>query len=216
MKASLKLNRALLALFVFGISISIRAQGTFIYDQQSGDESIANGASVAIQAFPPLGQSFTPTNASVGFVRFNLADNQPGNGIGATVVVNLRSNSISGPVLGVATPVFMPDNFGTGGSSGFTNFLFSSPVAVTPGLTYVFDVAVQSGDPWSVDVYHYSYPGGTVYESGIPAGGSTDMWFREGVVPEPSSFALLAVGVSVLALTRRMNKRESNENKSDT
>ena len=194
-------SRKLYWLLLTGLSLTLGAagQGTFIYDQQSGDESTGNGPSLAIQAFPPFGQSFTPLNSTIGFVRLNCADNQPGNNTGATVQVNLHSDSITGPIVDSTTPVLMPDNFGRG-SLGFVNFFFPTPVSVTPGLTYYFEVVVLSGDPWSLDVYTYRYPGGVIIESGIPAppSSSVDMWFREGiVVPEPSSLTLL-IGSGVL------------------
>jgi hypothetical protein len=64
------------ALFAKSCSVSLMVaalvssgQGTFIYDQQSGDESTANGPSLAIQAFPPFGQSFTSVHGELLFMR---------------------------------------------------------------------------------------------------------------------------------------------------
>src|SRR6266404_1497869 len=89
-------------------------QGTFVYDQQSADESTGGGGVSVIQSNQPLGQSFTPSLSSVGFIRLFLIDGVRNNGLGATVYVNLREDSITGPVLGLSGPVFMPDNFGIG------------------------------------------------------------------------------------------------------
>ncbi len=131
-----------------------------------------------IQSNQPLGQSFTPSLSSVGFIRLFLIDGVRNNGLGATVYVNLREDCITGPVLGLSGPVFMPDNFGIG-SGGYTNFFFSSPVPVTPGATY------------------YLQPNGAA----VPF---DDLWFREGVfVPEPSWALLILVGGGVFVYARR-------------
>ena len=120
-----------------------RGQGSFIYDQQSGtDERPFPGAGTSIRYFQPhSGQSLTPTLASVGFIRLNLNDANPNSGLGATMYVNLRSVSITGPVLGSSATFFMPDGF-----AGVTNSLFIAPVAVTPSVTYFFEPLIQSGD----------------------------------------------------------------------
>jgi hypothetical protein len=43
--------------------------GTFIYDQQSSTEANLGEAAVVIQSSQPVGQSFTPSLSSVGFIR---------------------------------------------------------------------------------------------------------------------------------------------------
>ncbi len=154
-----------------------------------------------IQSNQPLGQSFTPSLSSVGFIRLFLIDGVRNNGLGATVYVNLREDAITGPVLGLSGPVFMPDNFGIG-SGGYTNFFFSSPVPVTPGATYYLQPVVQSGDTWEVVEYNYSYPGGTLFLNGA-AVPFDDLWFREGVfVPEPSWALLILVGGGIVGKCR--------------
>src|SRR5689334_14952637 len=96
---------------VFSISLC-RGQGTFDYDQQSADESVGGGAFGAISSNQPIGQSFTPTLPSVGFIRVQLADSVPANGVGATVCINLRQGSITGAILGSSNPVSMTNGFG--------------------------------------------------------------------------------------------------------
>lgn len=175
-------------------------QGNFQYDQQSAvlpqpPNSVAN-----IQGNEPIGQSFTPSLSAVGFVQFELYDGQPGNGQGATLYVNLRSDSMTGAVLATSNPVFMPET-PTGG--GLTNFFFSGPAAVTSGTTYFFEIVVQSGDFWRVDRVGDFYSGGTMFSRGVDQ--HRDLWFREGiVVPEPSVAALLLTAGSLfLYLFRR-------------
>src|SRR5262245_18890354 len=113
-------------------AITANAQGAFIYDQQSATEATAGGGAAFIQRLQPFGQSFTPTLPSVGFIRLLLSDAGV-NGLSSVVYVNLRSNSITGPVLGSTEPVFLPDGFGVFGSSPYTNFFFATPVPVNPG-----------------------------------------------------------------------------------
>ena len=184
------------------LPICAHAQGTFIYDQQSvpNDTTGGEGAPI-IQANGPVGQSFTPLLPGVGFVRLFLGDSSR-NGIGATIFLNLRSDSMTGPILGSTQPVFMADGF-----TGRTNFLFPTEVAVSPGTTYIFELVVQSGDNWSViDDPQFNYPGGTAFGQGLPAL-PFDLWFREGIiVPEPSSIALAMSGLACFAVLIRRRR----------
>lgn len=168
---------------------TIQAQGTLVYDQQSANESTSGGLTLVIQANQPIGQSFTPSLTSVGFVRLAMGDANFNNGIGATVYVNLRENSLTGNILSSTDPVFMADRFG-----GYQTFFFQSPVSVNPGTTYFFQPVVQSGDSWGIVYYNaYNYQGGSAYSQGASINGY-DLWFREGIiVPEPSAAALLGV-----------------------
>ena len=202
----MKLHHILLQPVLILASLSVYGQGTFIYDQQSSTDDLVSGyGGVTMQQIPaPWGQSFTPSLASVGFVRLKLYDGDTGDGTGATVYLNLHSNSISGPILASTAPVPMPSLF-----HGVTNFFFANPVLVTPGVPYYIEPVVQSGGAWNIDVSSYNYPGGLEYYGGGIPSGASDLWFREGiVVPEPSAGLLMLVGSSVYVYARRTrNKR---------
>src|SRR5688572_19543107 len=101
--------------------VSASAQGTYVYDQQSSTEAYLGEAAVVIQSSQPIGQSFTPSLSGVGFIRLYLVD-ATANGLGATVFLNLRTESITGPVLGFTSSVSMPDSF-----AGSVDFFFSTP-----------------------------------------------------------------------------------------
>lgn len=179
-----------------------RAQGTFVYDQQSATESTVSEFAIAIQTNQPLGQSFTPSLSSVGFVRLNMYDQNPNNGLGATVYINLLANSVAGPIIASSAPVSMPNGFGWG-SNAFVNFYFSTPVAVTPGTTYFLNPEVQSGDTWDVLGGTFGFQGGTFYFNGEADTHPQSLWFREGiVVPEPCSTLLLWLGAAALFCVR--------------
>lgn len=102
-----KTIRNLLVLFV-SLATAAMGQGTFIYDQQSDVEGPVGKVSV-IQGLEPFGQSFTPTLSTVGFIRLHMGDANFGNGLGATVSLNLRSDLIAGPIISSTGPVTMPD-----------------------------------------------------------------------------------------------------------
>jgi hypothetical protein len=180
------------------------AQGTFLYDQQSAfsDTTLGEGSG-SITANQPMGQSFTPSFDSVGFIKLQLyGGNNPG-GPGTTLFLNLRSGSITGPVLGSTDPVFLAN----GWLAGYVTFTFASPIQVTPGVQYFFQPVVQAGD-WSVGAYNpgYNYAGGTLILRGTPNPAS-DLLFREGIiVPEPSSAALILLGTGFWFFSRRRSK----------
>jgi len=183
-------------------------QGTLIYDQSSATNPAAGGGGAPIQEDQPMGQSFTPTLSSIGFVQLDFIDINPGNSLGATVYVNLWSGSISnGTLLSSTDPVFIPD----GASHLVTNFLFSTAVTLTPGTTYYLQpYVVQPGsdDPWDVVGSTFNYSGGTFYFDGAPNLNNQDLWFREGVieVPEPSSLVLILLGSGLFLCLRHTQK----------
>ncbi|MGH7952619.1 MAG: PEP-CTERM sorting domain-containing protein [Limisphaerales bacterium] len=206
---------SLLALWL--TAVCALGQGTLIYDQQSASSDVYGGESPSIiQNNEPLGQSFTPTLSSIGFIRLETEDGFYLNSIGATLSVNLWAGSIegSGTLLGSTIPVFLPGGFGFlpggSGTGGFTNFFFSTPIVVTPGETYYFQPVVQSGDRWAIfPSFNYPpYSGGTAYYNGV-ASPARDLWFREGtyIVPEPSSSWLVLLGSGVLIYVRKRLKR---------
>jgi hypothetical protein len=190
------------ALLAYGVDFA-GAQGTMIFDQQSSDESNPGAGFNTIQNVQPTGQSFTPSLSAIGFVRFNLFDRGPNNGIGATLLVNLRNDSISGPIIDSTAPVALPD--GPGGFS-FVDFFFSSNVPLQPGTKYYLQPVVQSGDLWGIVGDRFNYPGGELYALGVGTP-LTDYWFQEGViVPEPSSSALLLSAAGLWARSRHARK----------
>ena len=186
-------------------------QGTLIYDQSSATNYAAVGGGAGIQEEQPMGQSFTPTLASVGFVQLNFSDFPTNSfGLGATLFVNLWSSSISNGILLSSTdPVFIPD-----GTFFFvTNFFFSTPVPVTSGTTYYLQPYVQSGNTENLVINDglYNYTGGTWYFNGAPNPNGLDLWFREGVldVPEPSSGIFVFLGSSLFLYARHKHKNHS-------
>ena len=198
-------TRNLLVLPVFAaFALRVFGQPTFLYDQQSAVEGANAESAAGITPSQPFGQSFTPMFDSVGFIRLWLIEGNPGNGTGATVFVNLRSNSITGPILAASDLVFLPDGFGPPGNRGYPDFFFTNPVPVTPGVTYYFQPVIQSGDgvvAFTENTYHYS--GGNAFYQGLAAP-NNDLWFREGVVvPEPSSIALILLGGGIGFYVRR-------------
>src|SRR5689334_7761090 len=89
------------ALYSFMLTCGLAfGQGTFIFDQQSSTETNVLPGGVAINPVAMPGQSFTPSLSAVGFIRLFLTDTDLQDGIGATFYINLRSNSISGAVIG--------------------------------------------------------------------------------------------------------------------
>jgi len=193
----------LLLLCFTTVAFLATGQGTFIYDQQSSDETNLQEGGAHIVSDPPV-QSFTPGLSSIGFIRLFINDVTLGNGVGGTVYLNLLQNSVSGPVLASTQPVVLPDS-----SQGPVNFFFSIPISLNPGQQYYIQPLVQSGDDLQANIsFRYNYSGGTAYLRGQPSQQGYDLWFREGiVVPEPASLCLLPLGAAFLLWLRRKNVR---------
>jgi hypothetical protein len=180
--------------FVLGTGLAASAQGTFVYDQLSTG---AVDASASLNQMP-IGQSFTPALDSIGFVDLLLVNNDS---LARSVAVNIRSGSLTGAILGTSLPVALPSL-----SVGTNNFLFSNPIALTPGTQYYFEpVLVGGGINVLAEFTFIQYSGGQATIGGT-AKPTEDFWFREGVVtnvPEPSLAALLLIGSGVMYCRRR-------------
>ena len=198
------MKTTLIASFVLNLSFQTAGQQIFVYDQQSSVDGVYREGGAEIQPSQPMGQSFTPTLDSVGFVRLHVYDATFGNNLNGTLYLNLRSDSITGPILASTDPVVLPPR-----AARPVDFLFSTPVPVTPGTTYFFQPVVQTGNTWGLNASDYNYAGGTAFVLGQPNIRNWDLWFREGiVVPEPSSIVLISLGTVglLLALRRRFMK----------
>jgi hypothetical protein len=173
----MKFKVAFLA-FAFGISLA-SAQGTLVFDQQS--TGFVDGTVGLSQT--PFGQSFTPALDSIGFVELQLNDGT----FASTVAINIRSDSITGAILGTSMPTTLQSN-----SGGTYDFLFSNPITLTPSTQYYFEPVVVSGGFAVSEITFIQYAGGDLIQSGAVRS-DRDLWFREGIVsnvPEPSITAL--------------------------
>jgi hypothetical protein len=131
-----------------------------------------------------------------------MQDNNPQELLGGTFLINLRSDSVTGTILGSTASVVLPNS-----TFRAVDFIFNTGLIVTPGTTYYFDITKQSGDnSWTANAYLYNYGNGTLFLNGLPDSSGNDLWFREGIiVPESSSAALLLLGGG-LAVWRHRKK----------
>jgi len=170
-------------------------QGVLVFDQQS--TNIVEGSTPWSPSSQPMGQSFTPPFSAVNFVELRLFYSDAFNHAGATVQLNIRAASLTGPILGSTATVFIPYRF-----LGATNFFFANPLTLSAGTTYYMQPVILSGGNVSSFVTDGSYAGGTAFYQGASLP-DFDLWFREGVVvPEPSSLSILACA-AVLVFVRR-------------
>ena len=176
---------------LFSAVLAAQAQGTFVYDQQSATDGMATFLS-SINRGQPIGQAFTPSLGSVGFVQIQLVNVQ--NLTNATIAVNLWGDSLGGTLLGSSDPLSLPAGYGP----DTANLLFASPVAVNPGSTYYLQPVIQAGgnNSWFVLTDFYNYSGGALFIQGQPRTDGLTAWFREGIiVPEPTVMSLLLLGL---------------------
>ena len=187
------------------VALCACGQGTFTFDQQSStdDSPLAYGSGPTVQSqLPSAGQSFSPSLAGVDFIRLKFNDGDLTDGLGANIYLNLRTDSITGPILGTTAAVTMADGF-----RGVRDFFLPATVSLTSGATYYFELTLQSGGPWRTSIASYNYTGGEAFRQGLPYPGG-DYWFREGlyVIPEPSSAVLSLVVGGTLVLLRRTKR----------
>ena len=198
----------LLASFVLFAAFCADGQGTtFLYDQQSSMNSGYygyGGGPFFINMVPNTGQSFTPGLPGVDFIRLSIADGNLTDGLGSTWFLNLRSDSITGPILGTTATVYLADLH-----AGAADFLFPNTIPLTPGTSYFFDINSPDGAAWNIFTGNFAYPGGNAWGRNQSLD-FTDYWFREGlVVPEPSVVGLFLIGGCSLLWCKSRKKQRA-------
>ena len=146
-----------------------------------------------LKEFSPLGQSFTPAKPSLNFV--NLLTEYGS----ATVKLNIRSGSISGPIIGTSEATVIPPS----SSPRVSSFRFAQPMSLTPGSLYVIEPIAVCGSTLIVSTGRNSYIGGTQILGGI-AQTNTDLWFQEGT-SSPARRAWLLPGAGLIAFVLLRN-----------
>ncbi len=180
--------RTILATLSLSTAVA-NAQNIYVYDQQT----TGSGIGKAPMTLAPFGQSFTPTLNSISFVQLYL-DIIPTNSI---VDINILSGSMTGTILGTSMPTVFNST-----PPGYYDFIFSSPISLTPGTKYYLNPVSVSG-PLPVGVYtRDQYTGGDMIVKNQPVI-DRDLVFREGIiVPEPSSIFLFALGTGLILNNR--------------
>lgn len=172
-------------------------QGTMIIDQQSTSD-------IATFSSSDVFQSFTPSLSAISFVQIQAYN--PGQAGQELFYVNLLAGSMSGPVIGTTESVNTPVNYVQG---GFSTLLFPNTISLAPGDTYFLQPVGQTGfQDLSFIIGDVPYSGGSLYVDGSPNPPNEALRFTEGmIVPEPSVFALTAMGGLAFLIIRRMRRR---------
>ena len=178
----------------------------FLVVDQRNDDLLALGAPTPRS---PFGQEFTPTLAALDGVHLFIGPRNPE----AVAVVNIRENTITGPIIGTSLPGTIPPP-----GEPFIQFDFSDRVPLVPGNLYVMEVKILSGS--GEPNFNFlpqitnedTYPGGRAISLGNPLPGS-DLAFREGLVtPEPGTISLLGIGLLGL-VGGVLRRRKASERK---
>lgn len=185
---------AVMAGLVCLIVLAASAVASEIIDQSQTSLNMVR----SIPYFSPLGQSFIPALTGVDFVELKMSDTDTAVEDGQAFV-RLRDTLISGAIIGTSEVVPLqngfnvgdPNSTSAGGTAVVVRFDFSTTVPVTPGHTYVLEVEAPTGFfGVGYQTVTNPYPNGTMFSDGATQT-TSDLWFREGLVPEPNAAMLL-------------------------
>ena len=182
----------------------VAAQGILI-DQSYSPSGIYSYWSLSYPGATPIGQEFVPALSSLDFVDLRLYGG--GGSATGTFEVRIHSGSISAPILAASSPASTTD-----GMERVTHFEFGAPVTLTPGSTYVIELAqLSAGSEWGVaEAFGGGYDAGRMLWGGLPSSQGRDLWFQEGVaVPEPGVISLCMLGVGFYLILRRRHPPNS-------
>jgi len=152
---------------------------------------------VQVNAFEPIGQSFTAEDSAISFA-FNFDPLNPGAPNDPLQVQLLHGDGLGGPILGSVVFSISPAGF-----RGFFDVDFSS-IALTIGQVYTAVLSVSgTSSHWGVTLQQTTnpYPGGRAYftpQTFVPDDPGDDMQFR--VTPAISSVPVPTLGPVALGL----------------
>lgn len=140
---------------------------------QKNDPTASGGNNVLF--YYPIGQEFVPGLSALDVVQLWMMGGSSYSGP-AEFIVNIRTGTIGGPLLGTSAVTELPYRF-----LGVASFEFER-IALTPGETYVIELVQLSGQNWLVGTTQSDpYVQGRMILQGRPVE-SMDLWFREGAV----------------------------------
>ena len=175
---------AIVTLTLILFAVSSCPADEYLWDQTN--DWFNPSLSQSIEHFSPIGQEFTPNLDYVEVFQlwiYNVSE-YPGD-----FVVNIRSNSITGPLLGTSSTSTLPGWF-----IGLVTFDFE-PVPLVPQTLYVIEL-VQTvgtgGSVYSKGDSQSTYPLGCQILWGLPQD-NNDLWFREGIL-EVSALQMMTWG----------------------
>src|SRR6476661_5898900 len=136
--------RAIIYVFLFSFALADRAFGDIYTIDQAYTNQTPPFTLDNVGYFTPIGQGFTPTLNSLSFVDLFTEDfNTQSGATGGVISVEIHSQTINGPILGVSAPDSLPARF-----FGITHFTFATPVSLQPGNPYFIQIVHDSGDDW--------------------------------------------------------------------
>jgi hypothetical protein len=166
-----------------------------------------------------IGQSFIPDVGLLAAVELQINDQSIGDGNGFGAFINIRSNNITGSLLGTSNTLNFADTPSGPISPIFSAlFDFTLPLILTPGNNYVIEVLPAGTNVGNIGVFvtgfnFDGYAKGTAIADTMPTlppdAGPTDLWFRTyypAPVPEPGSYLLIGLGFALMGWIARKSK----------
>ena len=158
------------------------------------------------------GQTFTPTiNGYLEGVSLYIT--KGGSGADTRVTIYTLTSGASGLKDVVGTANFLKANLPVSG--GWVYFDLVSPVTQTTGAPLAFTVSTPTSGATGFNIYSYSstnpYSGGALFSSGFRVSPSTDFAFTTHVSPVPEPSSLLVIGVGIVGILTRRNRRAEQD-----
>lgn len=165
------MRRTFLFSLVATLALVLSLSGSAAAEVPDQSAECLSGSSGNLAFFQPIGQTFRPLQDALEAVEFRLAGYATGT---ATITIDVREDDFAGTVIGTTSELIsLTDNV-----QDWYRFEFSSPLAVTPGETYLLAISVDNNSVGIPGNYCPSYTRGQAWSSGVANTADFDFNFR--------------------------------------
>lgn len=165
------MRKTFLVSLVAALALVVSLSGGAAADVADQSAECLSGSAGNLAFFQPIGQTFQPLQDTLEAVEFRLVGFATGT---ATITIHVREDDFAGTLIGTTSGLISLTN----NVQEWYRFEFSSPLAVTPGATYMLAISVNNNSVGIPGNFCPSYTRGAAWTNGVASTNDFDYNFR--------------------------------------